>query len=257
MKITNYKIILSLAILSFIFISPVLAQSSDDKPQRPSTKSAVPEKIQEKLLELQEKRESTKPGELQRLAAQKEIKSRAWSGVIKSISGNSIFIASKDGSREIRVSDQTRIVRAERKESIGFSDLKVGDFVMAMGQVNGNILGAKLIMVTPAKKPETRRHAVHGIVQSIMGQTLTLKHPKQDKTYQVLVGTDTKIKIKGLELPTLTDIKVGDRVTATGTIENNVLTARHLFVIPGKAQGLQKTSTPTRLPKLSSPAASE
>lgn len=99
----------------------------------------------------------------------------------------------------------------------------------------------------------TRSRVFFGIVSSreatSSGTILSLKHPKDDTFAKALVSTQTTITAKGIDKPTIDDIKASDKVAVSGADDaKEILQAKRLFLLPGRARGL--------LDRLASPSAS-
>lgn len=72
-------------------------------------------------------------------------------GKISHISGNSITVQSPRGTDTIQVTSTTTYVNAQTKAKIGFSDLKVGDFIQVEGAPNSsNVFVATNVDLVPA-----------------------------------------------------------------------------------------------------------
>ncbi len=107
--------------------------------------------------------------------------------------------------------------------SVKFSDLAIGDFIIAMGYKNGNgVLEGKRILITTAVEPTTRK-AVFGEPSDIAKRSLTLT-ASTGKEWVVEFGT-TWVG------PELSEIEEGDKVMIVGTTEGNTLEARFLHII--------------------------
>ena len=133
------------------------------------------------------------------------------------------------------------------------ADLKIGNFVIAMGNLDpsGSFLGKRILVL--AKQPEvaSARLAVHGKVVDISQEEkiISLKHLKQDLAYEIEITDETTITKKvGEKISKIKfeEIEIGDRLVAIGTKEkeNGTITAKIVHVIPGLAKGLEKI-TPT------------
>jgi hypothetical protein len=92
-----------------------------------------------------------------------------------------------------------------------------------------------------------------GKVTKVSGNTLTLTHlVHTERTQTVKATSSTVIKVKGLETATITNIKVTDVVTASGTVEKDgSITAKRIFVVPGNLSVKPKQSTSSATPSSS------
>jgi len=123
-------------------------------------------------------------------------------GVVSGI-GNDYFMVGLD---KVKVNQQTVVV--SKGSPYGFSSLKVGDQVTAVGtrQADGALLASK-IEVTPAAPVVT---TVRGPVTSLGASSFTVVGIK------VTINAQTVIVSKGSTL-SFSNIKIGDMVTAVGT----------------------------------------
>jgi hypothetical protein len=144
-------------------------------------------------------------------------------GDVKSISGTAFTLTTPErGDVQVQTSERTRY-RAKDNPDFSLADLKVGDRVAVQGRWQGGKLQANVVGLIPA---ELRDKAM-GQVQSISGSTIALTKP-DGSALNVATTDGTKYHAKGLENPSLADIKVGDVVIATGVLEGNTLTASHV-----------------------------
>lgn len=195
--------------------------------------------------DVQEIREAVK----EKVQAARAGQKRAFVGEITDIN-TTIILNTRQGEKQVRVSDETTIIGSGRKE-IGVEDLEIGTFAIAMGYLEEtDILDARRIVIIEEPKVPARLVAF-GKVDDISSveKILSVKHPKKGTVYEVEVISTTKItkKIEGeMETAKYEDIEIGDRLVAIGTPseENNFLTAKLIHVIPGLAVG-QEEATPT------------
>ena len=241
------KLILFSTILLFIILSGGVVYAQ----KKASPAAEARQRVQQRIEELREKKE-TKASEIKDNSQELREKLRSRRGhvfgTITSISGTTINIETKKETvKTIFTDNVTKFVQVGQggKKTIALSDLKVGDKISAVGIAKDENSGLARFVVK-FNRSILRRHAVFGTVKSISKDALTLTHLiYTDKIFTVKTTTDTKIKIKDIENASLSDIKVGDRVAASGTIDNKgVITAKRIFVIPGNFAGVkEKEST--------------
>ena len=139
-----------------------------------------------------------------------------------------IFSKTKEDAGEIQQisvdEENTVFVKITKNTtSVKFSDLAIGDFIIAMGYKNGNgVLEGERILITTAVEPTTRK-AVFGEPSEIMKRSLTLT-ASTGKEWVAEFGTTW-------EGPELSDIEEGDRIIVVGTTDGNTLDARFLHII--------------------------
>jgi len=176
-------------------------------------------------------------------------------GRVEKNNSGKLEINNKGKKVEINTNTDSTIFEKPSGKRIAPGQIKKDDEVATFKKPNDATGSAHLILVKPKKegtegaKPETRRRAVYGLVRSVSGNMLVISHPLKDNPrYQVDVG-GALIRIKGIASPTAADIKVGDRVSAVGVWSGDVLAAKMVHVIPGRAIGLlEKVATGSASP---------
>ena len=141
-------------------------------------------------------------------------------GDVKSISG-ATFVLTTPQRGDVTV-HTTALTHFRAKDNLNFSlaELKEGDRVAVQGRWAAAKLQARVVVLIPA---ELLGKAL-GQVQSITGSTIALTKLDGSPT-QVVTTPTTKFHAKGIENPTLADIKVGDIVVALGQQSGDTLTA--------------------------------
>jgi hypothetical protein len=141
-------------------------------------------------------------------------------GEVKSINGTAFTVTTKErGDVPIQTSDRTRF-RAKDNANFSLADLKVGDRVTVQGRWQDAKLQANVVILIPANL----RDKALGQVQSITGSTLVIIKA-EGGTLNVVTTAETKFHAKGIQNPTLTDIKVGDIIAVVGQLNGATLTA--------------------------------
>jgi hypothetical protein len=144
-------------------------------------------------------------------------------GEVKSINGTAFTVTTKErGDVAIQTTDRTRF-RAKDNANFSLSDLKVGDRVTVQGRWQDAKLQANVVILIPANL----RDKALGQVQSITGSTLAIIKA-EGGTLKVVTTAETKYHAKGIQNPTLADIKVGDIVAVIGQLNGDTLTASHV-----------------------------
>jgi hypothetical protein len=181
-------------------------------------------------------------------------------GRIEEVKPGKIEIKSQGKKIEINTATESAIIEKPSGVKLNLGQLKKNDqiAIIATPSVNLASISARLILIKSATKSATisaalkpTRRAIYGLVREINGNILTVSHPiKDNPRYKVQVIGTTIIKMKGLPSPILGDIKVGDRIAAVGDWSGDILVAKKVHVIPGKAIGLfgrlaTKSATPS------------
>lgn len=145
-----------------------------------------------------------------------------------------IFSKTKEDAGEIQQisvnEESTDFVKVTKNTtSVKFSDLAIGDYIIAMGFKNSNSVleGKRILITTPVEL--TTRKAVHGEPSEITKKSLTLT-ASTGKEWVVEFGT-TWVG------PELNEIEEGNKIMIVGTTEGNTLDARFLHIIdPGTTE---------------------
>lgn len=92
---------------------------------------------------------------------------------------------------------------------------------------------------------QLKRHAVSGVIVSLSEGSITIAHAIQrDRRFTVYYNADTKITAGDATEGSLPVLAEGLRVAVVGETEGDVLLAKRIHVIPGKATGIGKRITP-------------
>lgn len=100
----------------------------------------------------------------------------------------------------------------------------------------------KVVVKEATEAAQSKRRAVQGIISSLTDSQLVIVHQiHRDRSFTVLLGSETLIKSKSKEGSGSATLKVGLRVVVVGDLdENGRLIARMIHIIPGKAGGIFK-----------------
>lgn len=234
-----------------IFAGVTYAQDSSATDSVSKSKAAERTKVRlEKLTEKRASKSATRKNDRSESRRRSHIK-----GEITAISGTTITLQTKkEEIKTVFTNEETKFIQIQKggKKDITISDLKVGDRIAAVGIAKDEANGIAKFVVR-LDKPDKNKHSVFGEVKKVSGSEITISHiiHKDKPETTVKVTDDTKIKIKGKESASIEDVKVGDKVAASGTVDDKgVIIAKRLFVIPGKASGVKpqeatKSATPS------------
>ncbi len=137
---------------------------------------------------------------------------KAYVGTIANKSDLTLTITNlKNQSRTATVTTDTTIKLAGGKDGTP-ADLKVGDFVIAMGDAdsNGVLTAKRLLVVTPSAADN--RSAVFATVTKVTSAALTLENLKKE-AWTIKLNSSTSYT----GTTTATDIKVGSKIVVAGT----------------------------------------
>lgn len=153
-------------------------------------------------------------------------------GTVTAVSGDNLTIKNEQGQTyTVQTGPNTRI-RKDR-QPVKISDIKVGDVVMAAGNLDdqAKTVGAMFVVVlSPEQAAQMEKMRASfgktwtaGRVTAIKDLTLTVERPDK-ATQTIAVDENTVFKKRSREGPqdiTFPEIKVGDMVRADGSVEGN------------------------------------
>lgn len=158
-------------------------------------------------------------------AAAQAPKRVAVHGTLKTVNKDSVVVTTKDGKDEtIAVNDSTRIAVGMNHKA-ALSDLKTGEAVTVLlaGQDTQNPTASAIDQRQGIPLEQLRQaimeHTVRGKITNIQNTTLTLEN-KHD-TFTVTTTAETIFLLPGNQHAAITDLKVGDEVTAIGSREQS------------------------------------
>jgi len=195
-------------------------------------------------------------------------------GEVTAVNGTTWTIKNEDGVMyQVTVTDNTRIMKG-RGETVKAADIKVGDGLVAMGNLDApnKTLHAAMVMATDAAtlkalKDNLGKTYIAGKVTAIDDDNAKMTIERPDKVSQTIGFDETTSFKRGRGMPggmgtmtgsgragaapppaatantdesiTLADIKVGDTVNGQGSLKNGVFVPTQLMVAtPG--QGVRR-----------------
>jgi hypothetical protein len=169
-------------------------------------------------------------------------------GNVEDVSDDSLTVEGKKNQEKIRtkIEKNTRIYGQDKK-LLKLEAIQADDLAAVIATESGEATqGAKIrkairvYVRTAAEVRQSKRRALHGVITSIQGGVITLVHQiHREWVYTLVYDESTLIKIKGVETGSATDLEVGQRIAAVGSLdEKGQLTAKRIHVIPGLATGI-------------------
>ena len=166
-------------------------------------------------------------------------------GTIVSVGVGQFQIKEMNGeTRTVLVNDQPRIREGQmdNQKTLELDDLKPGDHVMVMGQLNDNkeLVATVVHRLTPDEMARFQYPGdrAFGQIVSIEGDEIKVHNQfRGDQT--IVVNSQTTFMRDGQAI-TLKDLKVGDRIMATGKETNGKLTAERVMtgrIMRGRSHG--------------------
>ena len=181
-------------------------------------------------------------------------------GEVASVNGMNLTVKTEDDKMvQIVTTTNTRVMRG-RGNAVKIGDLKVGDGVMAIGNLDGpgGTMHAAMVFATDASQLKAMRENlgktyIAGKVTAIDTGNATMTIERPDHVVQT-IGLDETTSFRrmhgrgagagqGIGAPpepsaaagesiTLADIQVGDRITGQGTLKSGVFVPAQLTVLP-------------------------
>lgn len=149
---------------------------------------------------------------------------RAYVGTITSKT-EAGFVMTNHKSESRNITTTAEAVIKYGAKDLTLKDLKVGDFVIAMGDADSqNNLLAKRILVV-AKSPEDKRKTMIFTVTKATATTLTVENLKKE-TWTVKITSDTSFTGK----TKVADIVAGDKIAVVGSLASTASTFNALKI---------------------------
>lgn len=154
---------------------------------------------------------------------------KAEIGTVTDIAAGTLQIKTESGEiKQISAKDDLTGVK--------FTDIAIGDFIVAMGYSNGNeVLEAKRILISKAPAQITVVPAM-GTVVKIDKKTLTLKINEEKEVFLTFP--------KKWQGPEINKISLNNQLIAVGKQTENDFQVRSVFIIPPQTPSPTPTSTP-------------
>jgi hypothetical protein len=150
-------------------------------------------------------------------------KAKAYVGVVKDVIKDTIIMEDKDGKKDIKLQEDTTIVRSPAGTTIKPENIRIDDYIIAIGYPGEAdiMLGKRLVVSAEEIKPPAKVSAL-GTIAKIGKNSLTLKLEDKDQ----LVATTTKTIIKSaVGTIEFSDLEVGDTLIYTANVDEDDLTA--------------------------------
>lgn len=150
-------------------------------------------------------------------------------GKVTAVGDNALTVETHRGETVDVLVDGETVLRIRGVENPTLEAIHVGDIVAGQveKQEDGTLL-AKVIAVVP---PRNERIRGLGKVAEVQGDTLTIENRRG--TFAVRTDEDTVFRVRGIENPTLEDIRVGDIVAGQAEKQGDgTLLAKIIAVVP-------------------------
>lgn len=240
------KVFLSLFIIFFFFVLPVSAQEEE------STFSAeIKEKIKERL-----EKNATVSGQNKETDPAISLKYYAWVGSLNKVEADFVFVTTDEGEKQAAVNKNTTILQTEKGKSrkeIKVSELKTGNFIIAIGIKEGEKIKATRIISAPAET-EIEKKVIFGKVTEADEEKIKLSNGEPNT---LPLTSKTNIKINGFaKTAKISNIELEDRVFAMVALKDGQISeTKTIFVLPGKNAPQPTSGTEGSLSEQATPSA--
>jgi hypothetical protein len=155
-------------------------------------------------------------------------------GIVSSVDGETFQLRVREGEVQV-ITDQDTVVRIPDVDDATVADLEEGRPVVVMGQFGGEgeAFNASAVAVIPGWVIQW--HLVRGELVAVEGDTLVLTAGRgADQEKRVQTTDETTFRIRGVEVATVGDLDVGDRIVALGheDASSGDFIARSVAVVP-------------------------
>ncbi len=166
---------------------------------------------------------------------------KSYIGIVKDVIKDTLIIQDKDGKKDIKLQEDTAIIRTPGNATIKAENIRIEDYIIAIGYPgDGDILSAKRLVVSADPiKPPVKQSDMGTIVKisadSIAKSSMTLQIDGQPKTISISSKIIVKSSAGTIDLK---DLSVGDTVIFTAYADDkDALTASIIMRIKTAAVG--------------------
>lgn len=226
-----------LAAIAFLFF-PVFVRAETPTA---TPESSLTEKIKERLQETAEEGLVTIKEQLTTKAT--EPSKKAYIGKITTLDKNQLTLTYKEQNFTVDLHPKAELVKGS-STPLEFSDLKIGDFIIAFGFYSpaDDKFTAVRLSVIKQPEPPVVRQLIQGKITEVDGQKLKINN----KT--ITLTAKTKLQISGVDEPETEDISLSDYLFAIVVLNANgdIDKVSAAFVQPGRQNpaGLAPTNSP-------------
>jgi hypothetical protein len=139
---------------------------------------------------------------------------RAYIGMIKDVIQKTLIIETKDGKRQVVLTDDTTIIRTPGNATIKADSLRIDDYLIAIGtpKDENSLTGIRLIASTNSLTNTTKKTG-YGQITKLTATSLTLSN--QDQELALTINNKTIIKTKSESNLKISDLQENSRIIYT------------------------------------------
>lgn len=143
-------------------------------------------------------------------------------GVVKDIIKNTIVIEEKDGKKNIMIGEGAVITRTPGNATIKIDNIRIDDYVIAIGTLAGEELTGKKLIVSSSSFAPPEKISGIGNVEKIAKSSIAVK----TDAGSTILDLDSKTVIKSQSsVIELSDLSIGDRVVYAADVDKSDNTA--------------------------------
>lgn len=145
---------------------------------------------------------------------------RGYVGTVKDMISNTLVVEYKDGRIDIKLTDDTTIVRSPGNALVKATNINIGDSIIAIGTITSSdetLQGKRLVVSTNPILPPSKTTGL-GVIKKIDKSTLTLTLPDTELKLKLTSKTILKTPAGPIEL---SDLEIGDTVIYTATVSDD------------------------------------
>lgn len=162
-------------------------------------------------------------------SAEEKAKKRAFFGSLKNVTTSTLLIDAEDEVKQASFSAETKFV-GEDRDTIQAEDLAVGDYLIAMGYVNGNdVLDTARVVVVDEPDPLPKTQVLWGEITQIDNSRVSFAN-------QELTIKNSLLSVRGDNEAELEDVDIKDLIFVLTTVDedNDVDQVLSALVVPQK-----------------------
>lgn len=142
----------------------------------------------------------------------------SYVGIVTDVVGGTVVLTDKDGKKDVKLNDDTVILRTPGNATIKSDDIRIDDTIIAIGYpVSDDAITGKRLVVSTTPFPDFGKTSGMGVIKTITKTTLTLALGDQD---QVLSLTGKIVFKSPAGTIALADLALGDTVIYTAAIDD-------------------------------------
>ena len=207
------KILYSLPIISFLILvtshlSSVHASATPSASIIPGDDQVITDNLKKRLQESLTIQELTSPLS----------QARAYIGVVKDVIKDTVIMEDKDGKKDIKLSDETTILRSPGNAQIKSENIRIDDYIIAMGYPGeNNVFNGRRLIVSIDPLLSTAKQSNMGTIVKLNKSSLTLQ--TADKEQVITLNTKTVIKSPAGTID-YSSLAVGDTLIYTAIVDD-------------------------------------